>query len=63
LRGKRSRDDVLLGENTLDDAGRTTNALKEARVRSNHIQLNARESTSSRVLDLEVELEGKVAYQ
>ena len=63
VHGCRGRlDDVLLGEDTLDDAGATTDGLKEARVDRDDDQLGLlihREGVGHR----QVELEGEVADQ
>ena len=58
-RGDGRRDNVLLGEDTLDDAGRATDRLKEARVRRDNVEL--RDNLKRIVVeDVEVELECEV---
>ena len=61
-RGKGSTNDVLLAQDTLDDAGGSTNGLKEARVRRDDEELGSN-SRLIRVIDREVELEREVAHQ
>ena len=55
-------DDILLGQHALDDAGRATNGLKEARVRRDDVE-RWRDRKVALVRHLEIELEGEVSYQ
>jgi hypothetical protein len=60
-RRHRGRDDVLLGENTLDDTGGSTDGLEEAGVSCNNKERRSL-GNGGVVPDLKIELESKVSY-